>query len=656
MTHADSWGRRIWYHPWIVVACNIALLMVLYTLSRLFFYYVNRDLFSDISFSHMMELCLGGTVFDRSTVLFFNSLYLLLALFPWPEAWRSDPGYRKAIQWSYWIPNTICLIANCMDMVYFRFTDRRTTCRVFTEFQHDNNLLSIFSQAAVQYWYVTVFGIVLLAAFFLLSRRPPVVEKRRNPWVYYITESIIISLTAFVTVVGIRNGVHMYTRVINVSYALEYTNEPIETGIVLNTPFSMIRSLENLGFEEVHYYDEQEMEEIFTPIHPAPDTLVTGHEGMNVVIFILESFSKEYIGFFNHDLDNGTYQGYTPFLDSLLEHSRSYRLSLASGRKSIEAMPSTLASLQLMYESYILTPYSTNDISSLAHCLTEKGYSSGFWHGAPSGSMGFNAFARAAGFQSNYGFEQYDGPEAFDGTWAVWDDEFLQFFLRGLNRQPQPFCTAIFTASSHQPFKVPEQYRDTFPEGPHPLHKCIGYSDHALRHFFRCARTQPWYQNTLFVFTADHTNEITHAEYNNAKGLFEIPIFFYRPDDSLTGLQDDMIAQVDIMPSVLGYLGYDKPYFAFGEDVLTRPREHRYIVNYNYPVHQIFSDSLLVQFDEQKVTAVYNFKRDRVMKHNLVDEMRDTEEVQHMVRYLKAYIQQYVSRMINNDLKVKDAK
>ena len=193
-------------------------------------------------------------------------------------------------------------------------------------------------------------------------------EKRYNPWLYYPVESLIISLTAFVTVVGIRNGVHMYTRVINVSYALEYTNEPIETGIVLNTPFSLIRSLENLGFEEVHYYDEQEMEEIFTPIHQAPDTLVTGHEGMNVVIFILESFSKEYIGFFNHDLDNGTYQGYTPFLDSLLEHSRSYRLSLASGRKSIEAMPSTLASIQLMYESYILTPYSTNDIVIIVQC------------------------------------------------------------------------------------------------------------------------------------------------------------------------------------------------------------------------------------------------------------------------------------------------
>ena len=114
-----------------------------------------------------------------------------------------------------------------------------------------------------------------------------------------------------------------------------------------------------------------------------------------------------------------------------------------------------------------------------------------------------------------------------------------------------------------------------------------------------------------------------------------------------------MIAQVDIMPSVLGYLGYDKPYFAFGEDVLTRPREHRYIVNYNYPVHQIFSDSLLVQFDGQKVTAVYNFKQDRPLKHNLVDEMSQSPEVIDMERYLKAYIQQYVSRMINNDLRVK---
>ena len=643
--------KRVWNHPWIVAASNLLLLMALYTLSRLFFYYANGDLFPSITFSHLMELCLGGTVFDRSTVLFINSLYLFLILFPWPETWRSNPGYRQAIQWSYWIPNTLCLVANCVDMVYFRFTDRRTTCRVFTEFQNDNNMVAIFSQAIVQYWYVTLFGIVLLAVFFLLSRRPPIVEKRSNPWAYYIAESLIICVTAFGCVVGIRNGLHVYTRVINVSYALEYTNEPIETAIVLNTPFSMIRSLENLGYEEVEYYNEEELATIFTPIHQVPDTLVTGHEGMNVVIFLLESFNKEYVGYFNHDLDNGTYQGYTPFLDSLLAHSRTYRLSLASGRKSIDAMPSVLASLPLMNESYILTPYSTNDISSLIYCLDEKGYTSGFYHGAPNGSMGFNAFARAAGYQAYYGYDEYDGPPAFDGTWALWDEEFLQYFLRSVNTLPQPFCATVFTASSHHPFKVPEIYRDSFPLGTHPIHKCIGYSDHALRLFFRYARHQAWYKNTLFVFTADHTNEIVYEEYNNAKGIYEVPIFFYRPDDSLAGQADEMIAQVDIMPSVLGYLGYDKPYFAFGEDVLTRPREHRYIVNYNYPIHQIFSDSLLVQFDGEKTTAVYNFQRDRMLQNNLVEQMRGTEEVQSMERYLKAYIQQYVHRMITNDLR-----
>ena len=73
--------------------------------------------------------------------------------------------------------------------------------------------------------------------------------------------------------------------------------------------------------------------------------------------------------------------------------------------------------------------------------------------------------------------------------------------------------TALFTASSHHPFVIPEQYKGRFKEEGLPIHKCIRYTDNALRQFFNKAKTMPWYKNTIFVITSDHTNMSDHAYY-----------------------------------------------------------------------------------------------------------------------------------------------
>jgi phosphoglycerol transferase MdoB-like AlkP superfamily enzyme len=367
----------------------------------------------------------------------------------------------------------------------------------------------------------------------------------------------------------------------------------------------------------------------------------------NVVILILESFSKEYIGFYNQHIDE--YGGYTPFLDSLLTHCITYSHSFASGRKSIDAMPSVLSSIPMLIEPYIVTPYSTNAVSSIASCLQQEGYATAFFHGAPNGSMGFQAYARSAGFEQYFGMDEYDGIEAFDGTWAIWDEEFLQYYARTMSTMQQPFMTAVFTASSHHPFRVPKQYEGIFPKGQKPIHQCIGYTDHALRAFFDYAKTQEWYNNTLFVLTADHTNQTTLPEYATAKGMYEVPIAFYSPRWNGGELRSEgAVSQTDIMPSVLNYLGYQQPYVAFGEDALTRPKTHPWAVCYNHPVYQLLTDSLLLQFDAQQVSAVYNFHNDPLLTHDIADQCQTTE----LETYLKAYIQQYIYRLTTNQLTI----
>ena len=112
------------------------------------------------------------------------------------------------------------------------------------------------------------------------------------------------------------------------------------------------------------------------------------------------------------------------------------------------------------------------------------------------------------------------------------------------------------------------------------------------------------------------------------------------------------MSQTDVMPSVLAWLNYDEPYFAFGENVLTQTKQHPYAVCYNAPVYQIFSDSLLVQYDGENVTGVYDYRNDRYVKENLAKTI-EPERIAPMLDYLKAFIQQYIHRMVNNELTVK---
>lgn len=631
--------------------------MALYTLARVFFYLVSRDLFPAVSIPHLMEMLLGGMRFDLTAILYLSSLYLLLMLLPLPWKWRTKRGYQTAAKWCLWVPNILGLLVNAADMVYVRFTDRRTTMTFFSEFQHDDNLARIFLTGMVQYWYVTLFAILSVALLIILTRQSRETDEpvARHPLLYYPLNTGLLLLSVYFIIIGIRGGFGAYTRPITLSNALQYTNRPEETMLVLNTPFALMRSSEGRTYHDPQYFDRETLEQIMTPCHPG-QVQPYPMDRLNVVVVILESFSKEYIGYYNRHLDDGTYAGYTPFLDSLLEHSISYRYSFASGRKSIDAMPSVLSSIPMLIAPYVVTAYSTNRVSSLADCLGGKGYQTAFYHGAPNGSMGFQAYARSAGFEAYCGMDEYrdycrhagrDADDDYDGTWAIWDEEFLQYMAHSLDSLAEPFLASVFTASSHHPFRVPERYACVFPAGTLPIHACIGYTDHALRRFFDYAKRQPWYANTLFVLTADHTNQLYHPEYHTAKGLYEVPIIFFREGWSNAGLDSTtVLSQTDIMPSVLAELGYDEPYFAFGENGLTHAKRHPYAVCYNAPLYQVFSDSLLMQFDGTEVTTLYNYRRDPLLQNPLPRE----EAPEAMLTYLKAYIQQYIVRMRENQL------
>ena len=636
-----------------------------YTLCRAAFLALNWSLYAEtLTMGHGLELFGAGLLFDTPAILYTNAVILLMFLLP--LHWKERSGYYRIARWIYTIVNSIAVYMNLMDCVYFPFTGKRTTASVFAEFGNESTgeMLKIFGGQFLSHWYLVLLAALVTWAFWKLFRPDSKsATTGRGPTTrYYIVQVLSLLLAIPLCIGAIRGGFTKATRPITISNANQYVNRPAETGIVLNTPFSIFRTLKKTPFVVPDYMSDEEALALYTPLHQPADS--AAFTPRNVVVLILESYSKQHIGFYNKTLRNGTYQGFTPFLDSLItQGAMTFRYSYANGRKSIEGMPSVLSSLPNFVEPLFLTPASLNAMSGLARELGEnKGYTTAFFHGAQNGSMGFQAFARATGFQRYYGRTEFNtdpnfhGDDDFDGTWAIWDEEFFQFFAQQMGKMQQPFMTALFSASSHDPFVVPEKYQGRFPQGERPLQQCIAYTDYALKRFFEAASHQPWFSNTLFVITADHVSQQIDPFYCTTLGNYCVPIILYAPGDpSLHGYDEQrVVEQIDIMPTVLSYLHYDKPYIAFGRDMLNESPDESQAIHWlpeSSSYEYVWGDYAL-QFDGKQVTSAYEFRTDSTFSRNVLGTMPPATR-DRMERQMKSIIQQYMQRMTTDRLTVK---
>lgn len=624
----------------------IVLLMVLYSACRIGFYLFNINFFPNMTLGRFFRIMLGGLKFDLTAILYLNSLIVLLLIVPF--TFRFNVIYQRVVKYLFIGINSLGLAANVADFIYYRFTLRRTTVSVFNQFGNEKNKALLFFEFVIDYWYAVLVWLILVFLLVKLYERITIVGPQlKNKWVFYFSGLAGMVLIVYLFIGGVRGGFRHSTRPITLSNAAEFATVPKDINIVLNTPFALLRTARTTVIEKVNYFNSaDELTKVFTPLRLPKDSTQFRYD--NVVVIILESFSKEFIGTYNKELENGTYKGYAPFMDSLIGKSRAYEYSFANGRKSIDAMPSVICSIPSIEVPYVLSHYSGNKVNSTASLLKEKGYYSAFFHGAPNGSMGFQAFANLCGFDDYYGKTEYDNDADYDGIWGIWDEKFMQFYANKMNTFKQPFYTTLFSVSSHHPYNLPSGYGTKFKGGPGVIHKTIEYTDYSLKKFFETASAMPWFKNTLFVFTADHASaEIHYPQYNSIWGYFSIPIFFYKPGEDWSSFKPEIIQQIDIMPTVLGYLNYDKPYVAYGRDIFqdqTEPFAFNYLDN-NY---QVFMNDYLLLFDGTKSLALYDFKNDLKLQNNIVLQLPD--QVKKMEEKLKAFIQQYNNRMVDDDL------
>ena len=371
--------------------------------------------------TYFLLLLFYGLKFDTVSIIYLNLIFILFSILP--LKYVTNPKSQKLFFYIYFIPNIIGVGLNCVDIVYYKFTKSRSNSHIFESIENETNKVKLFTGFLIDYWYVFVYFFGLLILWIYLYKKVKPIHKQYDMNLkYYFSSFIFFILTVLISLVGIRGFLDVSRRPMNVVDASNYVKDLAQTNVILNTSFCILRTIYDTSFEKKKFVSNKVINEEIKPIKQYQSK---GLKKMNIVIFIMESFGREYLGSFNKANHIKNFVSYTPFLDSLSTHSIIYTNGYSNGVGSIHAPPSILAGIPSFRDSYTTSPYVNTKIESIVSILNAEGYDTSFYHGAPNGSMGFLGFCNILGFQHYYGMTEYNNDKDFDGCWGIWDEKFV---------------------------------------------------------------------------------------------------------------------------------------------------------------------------------------------------------------------------------------
>ena len=571
--------------------------------------------------------------FDLSCITLMMLPIIALYFLPIPR--QLNTLKQVLLKCIYTINLVVLLLSNIWDTAFFEYSQKRTGLDMYLYLlkSPEKNMIWLI---IIDYWYFALlFLIWLLIGFYFYPFKEIFDSKKADlrQWFY-----VVIGLIIVFAIGRWSFG----TKPLGVLDANAYT-EPNEVPLILNSTFVLIKTIQSEEIRRQELISLKKSELYFNPVHQG-SRIEGSQKGKNVVVILLESFGDKMI----FKKENGI--KITPFLDSLLSESLYYCNGMANGKQSIEALPAIFASLpNLTNTPYILSAFCNNKIVGLPAHLKKIGYSSAFFHGAYNGSMRFDSFSKRLGFENYYGKNEYPFPSHDDHHWGIPDAYFNPWCAKKISTLNPPFICALFTSSSHHPYAIPDQFKTTEMGKLSQINASFLFADNSLRAFFKQAKKTSWYQNTLFVICADHTPEQLDIKANDIKDKYRIPIAFFTPDESIKPSKNrKIIQQMDIMPAILNFLNYKKPYYSFGNALNKSPGEALNYLNGNYFLIQ--SEQTL-SFNEEKVQFLLSRKSDiNIVSFKNKSLYLNKSRLQ---LRLKSMIERYRSDLIRNKTSIK---
>lgn len=621
----------------IALIKRLVLITLLFTISRMIFFIVNYKSFTPLLTSELFRSFFFGIRFDLVVIYYINLVYLLFELLLYKFSGKD--WFERIGKYLFITVNAVLLLLNLIDTGYFGFTNKRSGWEMLQMLTTSSDTLNLIPGYIINYWKLAALWISLVSLLTMFYPKYKDYGIHLPQYVFFRYLFVPVSIILFLGIgFAVARGIE--GKPIRMISANKYVSSKY-IPLVLNTPFTLINTINQYSLEDKEYFPLDELSDIYSPVQKFNYSESDFRE-KNVVLIILESFGKEYIEYKQDSIS------FTPFLDSLFDEGLYFENAFANAFRSMDALPAVISGFpSMMGTAYINSAYSVNSVSSLATILRfEKNYKTAFFHGGNNGTMGFDIFCKAADVEEYHGATEFGDEKYHDGSWGIYDEEFFQYMNMKLDNYNKPFFSVLFSLSSHDPYPIPEKYRNKFPEGPLPILKSIAYTDYSLNKMFQMASKMDWYENTLFIITADHTSIAIDKKYNTRIGRVRMPLFFFSPGDSaLKGNSRKIVQHLDMVPSILDYIGYDKSFVSFGKSVF-RSEGYDYSINYNDINYQIIDSAYCLLFDGENSIGLYNYINDELLNENLIDKREDIKKS--LEKTLKAYVQNYTYRMNQN--------
>ena len=630
------------------------LLIFIYSLFRLIFYVVNWEYFQDINSVEILTSFAIGIRFDISAILMLN--FPVILLFNLPINLLKYKWVRITLFSIFCFLNLLAVSLIFADLGYFPTTQKRLSYELYAMLPDIVGMIP----GLINNYFLLMFAFICASIVFVIIIKKlvkPVYDRSVHKFV--LVKSIVwFVIVIFLTIIGIRGGFQL--KPIRMTNAF-FSEKKVLGYLTLNTTYSVLKSYFQYTLPEHKFMPNQTAASITQAmIKSENEELMDSNFTFmrkknypqsaknNIVIFVMESWSAKFIGSITGK------KTITPFFDSLARHGILFTKFMANGQRSIEAVPSILASVPAVFPKSIIGSRSeVSIIRGLGSILLEQNYTTSFHYGAKLGSMGFDSYVPSAGFTEYFSkndFTNYDD-SLDDGTWGIFDEPYFLDTAEKMNNFNQPFCSVIFSLTSHDPLQIPAYRKSLFEKyaGESDFEKVLRYSDFSLQQFFASAKSKDWFENTIFIITADHT---IYTERNNLFEMFHVPLLIYSPKDIQPKIVSDVGTHIDILPTILDLLKITTAHASMGRSMLDSSTQP-FAVQIVGPYYAYFDNQYLYLNNFENDEELYDYQASDFPQNNSINENKAKAE--EFSLKLKAYIQS-VTKAVNEDLIFKSDK
>lgn len=650
-------------HFWRAVRRNVYLLAIVQFVViilimealRIVFAVYNADIVGEYGWRTMMKLCAGGLPFDLCVAAYFNLPFLLMRMMPFDFVTRK--WYLRTSNILFGIGNTLMLILAIGDIPYFQFSGSRLRWHGLTDLLTDNTMGGVVMSYLSEYWWAFLLGICLIASVWGLAFALKV-DPRSMPFVKKVwrrcARAVMFLIMAACTFLCLRGKLESGNS-LSLADGFSSLDDVRQYNIIINTPFCVVKTISDNGKVPVFdFYTEEELGRIRSSLHSKPTELPDSIDlrGKNIMIIVLESGGAVWSE--NLALHKTlALEECQPFINSLAEKSLVVRHCMASGVRSIEGLTSIFGGFPTYGTMYYLSsPYSTNTLDSHPKLMREMGYDTKFYYGGHRGAFTIDAMLGISGFKTVTSREGLKGTVDYAEVWGVYDHCMAEYAAKDIANLQEPFYAGWFTLNPHGPFHVPEEVF-TPPHNDEVMWRAVEYADYSVKRFFEEASKQPWFENTVFVITADHgCRDLRGTVYNTPYLRDHLVFMIYTPDGSVKPgvIEDRVMSQFDIGPTILDMAGYDKEYVALGQSLFDKSANGGFAVAFNNETYLVYGlhNALMMSADLQNVAEVYSVPDDAVLEHPL--DKPYSSDVDTLAMKARAFMQDYSDRIRNNHL------